>query len=76
MWVYNSPIGQLRIVRTADGKYGLLYAGTIWEACDTAQQEADNVYCHVTGCDEWDNLDGTISDCPQSIEEWAYYPDT
>lgn len=35
MWVYDSPIGPLYIVRTDDGQYGFLYNGIIWEACPT-----------------------------------------
>jgi len=69
MWIYRSRIGTLRIVRTKEGKYGLMYDGTIWEACSTPQAEADNVYCHVTGCDEWDSCEESG---PQDLSEWEY----
>ena len=54
MWIYRSPVGILKIVRQPDGTFGLCHNETVWEACDTPQAEADNVFCHVTGCDEWD----------------------
>ena len=60
MWIYRSPIGILKIVRQPDGTFGLCHNETVWEACDTPQAEADNVFCHVTGCDEWDS-------CPDAI---------
>lgn len=52
MWIYRSPVGILKIVRQTDGTFGLCHNETVWEACDTPQAEADNVFCHVTGCDE------------------------
>ena len=52
MWIYRSPVGILKIVRQPDGTFGLCHNETVWEACDTPQAEADNVFCHVTGCDE------------------------
>lgn len=56
MWIYRSPVGILKIVRQPDGTFGLCHNETVWEACDTPQAEADNVFCHVTGCDEWDSF--------------------
>lgn len=68
-WKYQSPIGPLYISPLKDGRYGLYHNGTVWEACDSPQAEADNVYMHVTGCYEWDMLDGTV-DGPTDLSEW------
>lgn len=70
MWKYESPIGTLYIQKLEDGRYGLLYKGTIWESCPTPQQEASNVYMHCTGCSEWDALDGKIPNVPNDLSKW------
>lgn len=70
MWVYDSPIGPLYIVRTDDGQYGFLYNGIIWEACPTPQVEADNVYCRATGCAAASDLE----ELPHDLSEWTYVP--
>ena len=70
MWVYDSPIGPLYIVRTDDGQYGFLYNGIIWEACPTPQIEADNVYCRATGCAAASDLE----ELPHDLSEWTYVP--
>lgn len=70
MWIYRSPVGILKIVRQPDGTFGLCHNETVWEACDTPQAEADNVFSHVTGCDEWDSCPDAgpsdLSECPLS----------
>ena len=48
----------------------MYYDGVCWEACNTPQAEADNVYMHCTGCYEWDRLDGTVLDCPTDLSGW------
>ena len=68
MWVYDSPIGPLYIVRTDDAQYGFLYDGIIWEACPTPQIEADNVYCRATGCAAASDLE----ELPHDLSEWTY----
>lgn len=70
MWKYDSPIGPLYIKRLNNGRYGLIYDGTVWESCHTPQAEADNVYMHCTGCYEWDSLDGHVPDVPVDLGEW------
>ena len=67
MWVYHSPVGDLFIVPLPDGRFGLRHNGTIWETCDTPQAEASNVYCHSTGCFEWDDCS---DDGPSDLSEW------
>lgn len=71
MWIYRSPVGILKIVRQPDGTFGLCHNETVWEACDTPQAEADNVFSHVTGCDEWDSCPGAG---PSDLSEWEYIP--
>lgn len=72
MWKYDSPIGPLYIKRLNDGRYGLIYDGTVWESCHSPQVEADNVYMHCTGCYEWDRLDGKVPDAPTDLSEWEH----
>lgn len=74
MWVYRSPIGNLYIKRLNNGSYGLEYDGTVWESSPSPQIEADNVYTHVTGCYEWDKLDGRVMDVPSDLSEWEELP--
>lgn len=69
MWVYHSSIGDLFIVPLPNGTYGFKHDGTVWEACDSPQAEADNVYCHVTGCDDWDSCS---EDGPTDLSEWEF----
>lgn len=70
MWLYNSPIGPIYIKRLQDGNYGMIYDNVIWEACDTPQIAADNVYMQVTGCDTWDDYDSSDIEVPTSLHEW------
>ncbi len=71
MWKYDSPIGPLFIKRLADGRYGFIYDGTVWESSHSPEAEADNVYMHCTGCCDWDKLDGKIPNVPTSLGEWT-----
>lgn len=71
MWVFHSPIGDLKIKRMPDGTYGLEYRGIIWECCNTPQQEADNVYQQCTGCSDWDLYSGS-ADVPHDLSEWEH----
>lgn len=70
MWVYHSSIGDIFIKRLRDGRYGMIHNGIVWESCDSPQAEADNVYMHVTGCYDWDRLDGKVFDVPTDLSEW------
>lgn len=70
MWSYNSPIGTLYIKRLSDGRYGLVYDGTVWESCDTPQAEADNILMQCTGCSDWDMFDTSNIDVPNDLSEW------
>lgn len=70
MYTYNSPAG-LMIIRYMPHirKYALIINGIVYEHHPSAQSAADNVYVHVTGCYEWDSLDGLV-DPPTDISEW------
>lgn len=70
MWLYKSPIGNIYIKRLSDGRYGMIYNGTVWESCDTPQAEADNVYMQVTGCTEWDMYDTANEIVPTDLSMW------
>lgn len=71
MWVYRSPIGDLYIKELPNGLFGLEYDGVIWEACDTPQAEADNVYMQCTGCSCWDLFEvPLLNDVPHDLSEW------
>lgn len=68
-WRYDSAIGPLYIVALKDGTFGFVYDHTIWESSDSPIAEADNVRAHVTGCWDWDKLDGKVPD-PIDLSEW------
>lgn len=70
MWIYRSPIGVFSIMRMPDGKYGLCYDSECYGSYENPVQAADDVYLHVTGCDEWDDLDGKVPDEPTDLGEW------
>ena len=72
MWYFDTPIGRLYIQKLTSGRYGFVYDGTVWESCHTPQAEADNVYLHVTGCDDWDL---STLEAPADLSEWEYSPD-
>lgn len=70
MWLYRSPIGNIYIKRLPDGLYGMIHNGETWEACDTPQAEADNVYMKATGCAAWDMHDSRNEFVPRDLSEW------
>lgn len=70
MWLYRSPIGNIYIKHLSDGRFGMIYDHIIWESCDTAQAEADNVYMQCTGCSDWDMYDSSNTDVPTDLSQW------
>lgn len=70
MWIYRSPIGVLYIKQMPNGKYGLCYDSDCYGFYENPVQAADDVYTHVTGCYEWDILDGKVPDEPTDLGEW------
>ncbi|WP_338754237.1 hypothetical protein [Bacillus sp. FJAT-52991] len=71
MFFYKSPIGTFKIgIDKRVGKYALVINDVIYGHYPNTLSAADDVYMHVTGCYEWDSLDGTIEDVPTDIYEW------
>ncbi len=68
MWIYDSPIGLLKIVHIHDA-YCFMFGDdeTEWTGHADPKAVADDVYCHATGCDKWDNSD-IIG--PTDLSEW------
>lgn len=71
MFQYKSPIGIMYIyLDNNTNSFALRINNTIYGHYHSAAAAADDVYCHVTGCFDWDNLDGTILDAPTDLYEW------
>ena len=69
MYIYKSPIGTFKI-KEYYGRWQLWFEEEVYGEYESAVAAANNVYLHVTGCDEWDELDGQISDEPTDIAKW------
>lgn len=69
MWYYESPIGIMKIYKNHTGRYSLQILETVYGSYESPIAAADDVYVFVTGCYEWDSLDGTIEP-PTDIYEW------
>lgn len=68
MYVYSSPIGLLKIVKSQDSYYFMFGDDeTAWTGHSDPNAVADDVFCHATGCDTWDgsNIIG-----PTELSEW------
>jgi len=70
VWVYKSSVGNIYIKRLPNGLYGMIHNGIVWEACESPQAEADNVYMKVTGCSAWDLHDSANEFVPTDLSEW------
>ena len=53
-----------------DGRYGLFVGSECFGSYSNPVQAADDVYLHVTGCTEWDMLDGQVPGAPTDLGEW------
>ena len=74
MYGYNSPIGPMIIFFDKRvNRFALAINDTLYGHYHSAVAAADDVYCHVTGCDQWDLLDGKIFDAPTDLAEWLRY---
>lgn len=72
MFRYSSLIGEMIIfLDQATGSYALQIGDIIYGHYQNAIAAADDVYTHVTGCYEWDSLDGKIPNVPTDIYEWS-----
>jgi hypothetical protein len=72
MYVYESPIGLFKIQRH-QSNYLLIIKDIVYGQYISAEAAASDVYCHSTGCFEWDVLDCQIDDVPSDITEWQYF---
>lgn len=71
MYRYASPVG-LMYIKHNNGKFDLIINDVCYGSYQSAVAAADDVYVHVTGCYDWDKLDGTIADVPTDIHEWEH----
>ncbi|MEF7565036.1 hypothetical protein V4V35_18690 [Bacillus infantis] len=71
MYRYDSPVGPMAIaVDKRVNKYALIINDSVYGHYQSAVAAADDVYCHATGCYEWDKLDGKFTDAPTDLYEW------
>lgn len=72
---YKSPVGLMQIYyQTTVGRYALQIGDIIYGHYHSAQAAADDVYVHVTGCYDWDRMDGKITNAPTDLSEWERMP--
>ena len=69
MWVYHSPIGDMVIQQQENGRFCLWLNDERYGSWHSPGFAADDVYHHVTGCYEWDSLDGQV-DAPVDLSGW------
>lgn len=69
MFIYKSPVGTFWI-KPFNGRFLLGIDGEQLGSYHSAVAAADDVYVHVTGCNEWDELDDQVSAAPTDIYEW------
>lgn len=69
MYVFRTSAGLLQIVKAPDGVHYFRFGKdpTYWTGHTDPQVVADDVYCHVTGCFDWD--DSEIIG-PTDLSEW------
>ena len=74
MWVYESPVGLMKISRISNGQYGLWISSNMYGCYSSAESAADDVFTCSTGCYEWDSLamcnPGLI---PTDLSDWEEY---
>lgn len=72
VYIYRSPIGPIAI-RYDQGlkKFALMINDVCCGHYESAIAAADDVYMHVTGCYDWDKLDGKV-DAPTDLSEWEF----
>lgn len=71
MFYYESLIG-IFVIKRQNDKFVLIMNNVIYGQYISVEAAASDVYCHVTGCNEWDILDCQIDDVPSDISEWSY----
>lgn len=72
MFVYNSPVGLMKIIfSNSNNRYSLIINDVNYGSYHSAIAAADDVFTQVTGCDEWDSFDSSSMDIPTDIYEWG-----
>ncbi len=73
MWLYKSPIGVIRIVKSRTGSFSIVINEDFYGTYPSAVAAADDVYTFSTGCFEWDkhcaDIDYQIH-VPTDIYQW------
>ncbi len=70
MWLYESPVGVMQIVKDGD-RYNLLIGDDFCDIYPDPDSAADNVFTQHTGYDPWDNLRDPKG-VPTCVHEWQY----
>jgi hypothetical protein len=76
-YYYKSPVGLFLIrYNPSMEKWELGMEDEIFGYYPTTIAAADDVYCQVTGCNEWDmlNIDIIVDIAPTDIYEWDRRP--
>ena len=69
MFCFHSSIGDIYIAMLRNGMFGLFYRGICYDMAPHPQFLADNVYCHATGCSDWNSCRDRG---PRDLSEWLY----
>lgn len=71
MWKYESPIGNMYIlIHPGTSRYTVKFNNQYFGSYSTPQKAAGDVACFCIGYDDWDSLDGSISDYPSDLSDW------
>lgn len=73
VFIYNSPVGKFCIrFDYKVHKWALWMSDDIYGHYASPVAAADDVYCQVTGCYEWDSFDTEpiLTDVPTDIHNW------
>ena len=68
-WYYWSDFGMFMILPKAPGDYSLWIDDNYIGDYPSANDAADYVYLHLTGCKEWDHIPDT--DPPTGLDGWT-----
>jgi len=73
IYSYKSPAGMFVIKYNMSLKrWDLGMGNEVYGNYHSAEQAADDVYCHSTGCNKWDMLDGKLNNVPSHLAEWEF----
>ena len=69
MWTYESH-GLFMEIYEKDHRFVLRISDAIYGSYSSPEQAADDVAVFSTGCYDWDQYDGKITDYPSDLSEW------